>query len=118
MRSLSNLRLKKNVLKEMGIGQQGICPEGNRSGQEKNVVEKFKELLLSKDEATKENMKNMITQTEHELTGYPSVDKPWLKYYDKALTEEDIPKCSAFRMLYERNKDYLTDTALLYFHKK
>ena len=60
----------------------------------------------------------MITQTEHELTGYPSVDKPWLKYYDKALTEEDIPKCSAFRMLYERNKDYLTDTALLYFHKK
>lgn len=60
----------------------------------------------------------MIAQTEHELTGYPSVDKPWLKYYDKALTEEDIPKCSAFRMLYERNKDYLTDTALLYFHKK
>lgn len=60
----------------------------------------------------------MIAQTEHELTGYPSVDKPWLKYYDKALTEEDIPKCSAFRMLYEKNKDYLTDTALLYFHKK
>ena len=60
----------------------------------------------------------MIAQTEHELTGYPSVDKPWLKYYDKALIEEDIPKCSAFRMLYERNKDYLTDTALLYFHKK
>lgn len=60
----------------------------------------------------------MIAQTEHELTGYPSIDKPWLKYYDKALTEEDIPKCSAFRMLYERNKDYLTDTALLYFHKK
>ena len=60
----------------------------------------------------------MIAQTEHELTGYPSVDKPWLKNYDKALTEEDIPKCSAFRMLYEKNKDYLTDTALLYFHKK
>lgn len=60
----------------------------------------------------------MIVQTEHELTGYPSVDKPWLKYYDKALTEEDIPKCSAFRMLYEKNKDYMTDTALLYFHKK
>ena len=59
----------------------------------------------------------MIAQTEHELTGYPSVDKPWLKYYDKALIEEDIPKCSAFRMLYERNKDYLTDTALLHIAK-
>lgn len=60
----------------------------------------------------------MILQTEHELTGFPSIDKPWLRYYDKALTEEEIPKCSAFRMLYENNKDYLMDTALIYFRKK
>ena len=53
-----------------------------------------------------------------ELSGYPSIDKPWLKYYDTALTEEDIPKCSAFQMLYENNKEYLTDTALLYFNRK
>ena len=53
-----------------------------------------------------------------ELSGYPSIDKPWLKYYDTALTEEDIPKCSAFQMLYENNKEYLTDTALFYFNRK
>lgn len=53
-----------------------------------------------------------------ELSGYPSIDKPWLKYYDTALTEEDIPECSAFQMLYENNKKYLTDTALLYFNRK
>lgn len=53
-----------------------------------------------------------------ELSGYPSIDKPWLKYYDEVLTEEDIPKCSAFQMLYENNKEYLTDTALLYFNRK
>ena len=60
----------------------------------------------------------MIAQTECDLTGYPSIDKPWLKYYDKALMEEEIPECSAFRMLYENNKDYLTGTALIYFRKK
>ena len=60
----------------------------------------------------------MSAQTGYELTGYPSIDKPWLKYYDTALTEEDIPECSAYQMLYENNKDYLTDTALLYFNRK
>lgn len=53
-----------------------------------------------------------------ELSVYPSIDKPWLKYYDTALTEEDIPEYSAFQMLYENNKEYLTDTALLYFNRK
>lgn len=60
----------------------------------------------------------MSAQTGYELTGYPSIDKPWLKYYDTALTEEDIPECSAYQMLYENNKDYLTDTALFYFNRK
>ena len=27
----------------------------------------------------------MISQTEHELTGFPSVDKPWLKYYGEEV---------------------------------
>lgn len=36
----------------------------------------------------------MIAQTEYDLIGYPSIDKSWLKYYDKALTEEEIPECS------------------------
>ena len=49
----------------------------------------------------------MIAQTECDLTGYPSNNKSWLKYYDKALMEEEIPECSAFRMLYENNKDYM-----------
>ena len=25
--------------------------------------------------------------TEKQKTGYPSIDKPWLKFYDKALNE-------------------------------
>lgn len=51
-------------------------------------------------------------------TGYPSLDKPWLKYYEKALNEDDIPQCSAFHLLYESNKEFLNDTALLFFNRE
>lgn len=55
----------------------------------------------------------MISQT-----GYPSVDKPWLKYYERALDDLDIPKCSAYHLLYQNNKDYMNDVALIYFNRK
>lgn len=42
--------------------------------------------------------------TEKQKTGYPSIDKPWLKFYDKALNESDIPECSAYHLLYQNNK--------------
>ena len=51
-------------------------------------------------------------------TGYPSIDKPWLSYYDRALSEEEIPKCSAYHLLYENNKDYMDEVALIYFNRK
>jgi len=51
-------------------------------------------------------------------TGYPSIDRPWLQFYDSALTEDDIPKCSAYHLLYENNKEHLEDTALIYFERK
>ena len=51
-------------------------------------------------------------------TGYPSIDKPWLSYYDRALSEEEIPKCSAYHLLYENNKDHMDEVALIYFNRK
>ena len=51
-------------------------------------------------------------------TRYPSIDKPWLSYYDRALSEEEIPKCSAYHLLYENNKDYMDEVALIYFNRK
>lgn len=51
-------------------------------------------------------------------TGYPSIDRPWLQFYDSALTEDDIPKCSVYHLLYENNKEHLEDTALIYFDRK
>lgn len=51
-------------------------------------------------------------------TGYPSIDKPWLKYYSDEAINTSIPKCSIIQNIYNNNLDYLSDIAILYFGKK
>ena len=52
------------------------------------------------------------------LTGYPSVDKPWLKYYSDEAINEPLPECTMYEYLWENNKDHLDDVALVYFGRK
>lgn len=52
------------------------------------------------------------------LTGYPSIDKPWLKYYSEEAINAPLPERTVWENICERNKNHLTDTALLYFGKK
>lgn len=49
-------------------------------------------------------------------TGYPSIDKPWLKFYDQSELEENIR--TVYEELYEDNKEHLDDLALEFFGKK
>lgn len=56
--------------------------------------------------------KEEIKQT---LTGYPSIDKPWLKYYTEADRQIEVPKCCIYQNIYEHNRYYLNDTAIIYF---
>ena len=53
-------------------------------------------------------------------TGYPSIDKPWLKYYDAKidLPQKSSPDCSMIDFLHRCNKDKLDYTALYYFGTK
>lgn len=53
-----------------------------------------------------------------EKTGYPSIDKPWLKYYDKDAINAELPACSIFSYLYESNKNFPNDIAIKYFKAK
>ena len=55
---------------------------------------------------------------EKQLTGYPSVDKPWLKYYPKESIEMAMPHCSIYDYLWQNNKDYLDETALVFFDEE
>lgn len=52
------------------------------------------------------------------LTGYPSIDKPWLKYYSEEAINAQLPTCTIYDYLYESNKDYRGRTALNYFGRK
>lgn len=51
------------------------------------------------------------------LTGYPSIDKAWLKYYDSSFLNADIPRMSIYDYVYKNNKDHLDDTVFVYFDK-
>lgn len=53
-----------------------------------------------------------------EKTGYPSIDKPWLKYYRDEIINADLPTCTIYEYLYENNKDTLDNIAINYFDRK
>ena len=49
-----------------------------------------------------------------QLTGYPSVDKPWLKYYTEEVVQTPAPSCTIYEYLWENNKDYPKEAAIEY----
>lgn len=52
------------------------------------------------------------------MTGYPSIDKPWLKYYsEKAITSRP-PECTIYEYMCENNKDHPNDIAIEYMGTK
>ncbi len=47
------------------------------------------------------------------LTGYPHIDKPWMKYYkDLKFDIKDIPNMSIYELAYESNKENMKETAI------
>ena len=48
-------------------------------------------------------------------TGYPSIDRPWLKYYKKYAIESDVPRCSMYEFVKNQNADNLNNTALEFY---
>lgn len=48
-------------------------------------------------------------------TGYPSVDKPWLKYNPKVSAHKSIPQRTIYEMLHEDNQHYPESFALNYY---
>ena len=56
--------------------------------------------------------------TEKKLTGYPSIDKPWLKYYSEEAINASLPRKSMYQFIYDSNKDRLDNIAIYYFDRK
>lgn len=60
----------------------------------------------------KENM------TEQNLTGYPSIDRPWLKYYSEEALNAPLPEGSMYDYMTTCNAGRMNETALNYFGRK
>lgn len=52
------------------------------------------------------------------LTGYPSIDKPWLKYYSEEAINSALPNCTIYQYIWNCNKNRLEKPALKYFEKR
>lgn len=52
---------------------------------------------------------------EKKLTGYPSIDKPWQKYFPDKIINAPLPESTIYEYLWESNKNHLDDIALEYF---
>ena len=51
-------------------------------------------------------------ERKKELTGYPSIDKPWLKYYTEEQINAPLPHMTAYEYLKTQNADRLDYTAI------
>ena len=51
---------------------------------------------------------------EKKLTGYPSIDKPWLKYYSEEAINAPLPEGTIFDYLWQNNKDFPDEAAMEY----
>ena len=48
-------------------------------------------------------MEEIKVGMKKELTGYPSIDKPWLKYYSEEAINAPLPECTICEYMKERN---------------
>ena len=62
--------------------------------------------------------KTALGEIQGPSTGYASIDKPWLKYYNDRDIIQDIPAISVYDYLFINNQNNLEKTALNYFGVK
>ena len=51
-------------------------------------------------------------------TGYPSIDRPWLKYYSDEAIRAELPRGTIYEYMMENNRDYPNDVAIRYFSRR
>ena len=59
-----------------------------------------------------------LGEIEGPMTGYPSIDKPWLKYYDEETIKLDLPKMNAYKYLLQCSKNKENNVAVEYAFAK
>lgn len=44
---------------------------------------------------------HMKKTIENSMTGYPSIDRPWLKYYSQEVIDAPLPKCTIYEHIFD-----------------
>ncbi len=56
-----------------------------------------------------------LGEIKGEMTGYPSKDKPWLKYYNKPINTHSYDK-SLYQFIYDNRFNRINDVAMIYYN--
>lgn len=59
-----------------------------------------------------------MEKLEKEMTGYASVDKPWLKHYSNSEINVEFPKMNMKQYLYTSNENNLENIAINYYGRR
>ena len=89
--------------------------------KEELIIYKEKLSKLTKEEKKLRDLelrKYATGELQGPPTGYPSIDKPWLKYHDKRGITDTPNIINIYKDLYEQNKDQMNQTAIIYFGAK
>jgi len=72
---------------------------------------------MSQDDKPLFSRRNVMNtnSTEKELTGYPSIDKPWLKYYSEEAITTPLPELTMYEYIFSINQNNLNRIALNYY---
>ena len=89
----------------------------------KKIMELSEEELLERNVylkglLTKEIDGELIKEIEGPLTGYASIDKPWLKQFNEEGIRIQIPKKTAYREILDANQDNLDGIAIKFLENK
>lgn len=76
---------------------------------------------MTKEELKEENLRNEYLKTfytgerQGPLTNKPSLDRPWLRYYDKEAYHRDIPEKTYYRYAKDNNANNMDGIAIKYY---
>lgn len=87
-----------------------------------DLIELSKKIASTEDEFPHQRdlyLKGLVDGTlQGPLTGYATIDKPWLRFYDEKIFEVDVPNMSAYDFMSKSNLENDDLVALYYYGKK
>ncbi len=81
-------------------------------------IEAFYALQQSREKKERQIIKNIEQNEVKPLSGKPSIDRPWMKFYSYDERQTKLPEMTCYEYLYKNNKDRQNIIALEYLGRK